>query len=254
MQKLATFFANIERLMSEIKAFSPSVSEKLGHYVYLLIDPETDQIFYVGKGNGNRIFAHLHHAISSPQESDKLDKIRSIQSKGLQVKHVIHRHGLTEKEAFEVEASLIDFTGLEGLTNIVRGHYSDYRGPMSIKEAVIQYDAPKIEIVEPVILLIVNSLFRRDMNDDELYEITRGNWVVSKRRNKAKFAFSVYNRVVRQVYEIQQWFPVTARSQDAKTQDRWRFDGIVAQDLQHYIGGSVEKYIGAQNPIKYVNC
>jgi len=240
--------------MIEIKEFSPFVSEKLGYYVYLLIDPETEIIFYVGKGFGNRIFAHLNNAISSPQESDKLDKIRLIQSKGLQVKHVIHRHGLTEKEAFEVEASLIDFIGLEGLINVVGGHHSDYRGRMSIKDVVTQYDAPEIEIVEPAILFTVNSLFRHDMNEDELYEITRGNWVLGERRNKAKFAFSIYRGNVRQVYQIQKWFPITARNHDAKTQDRWRFDGIIAQILQHYVGGSVQKYVGSQNPIKYINC
>jgi hypothetical protein len=92
------------------------------------------------------------------------------------------------------------------------------------------------------------------MNDEELYEITRGNWVVGERRNKAKFGFCVCNGIVRQVYEIQKWFPIKARSQGAKTQDRWRFTGVIAQDLQHYVGGNVEKYIGAQNPIKYVNC
>jgi hypothetical protein len=239
--------------MSQINEFPRSVIEKSGYYVYLLSDPKTNEIFYVGKGTGNRVFAHINSAISSPLESDKLDKIRLIQSRGLQVEHTIIRHGLTEKEALEVEASLIDFIGLEGLTNIVGGHHSGYRGRMSVEEVIIQYDAPQIEIVEPVILLIINP-FRRDMNDDELYEITRGNWRVGERRNRAKYAFSVYNGVVRQVYEIQNWFPVKARSQDAKTQDRWRFDGIVAQDLQHYVGGSVEKYIGAQNPVRYVNC
>lgn len=240
--------------MNKINEFSQSVIEKLGYYVYMLIDPETEKIFYVGKGTENRIFAHLNHSISSPFESDKLDKIRSIQSKGLQVKHIILRHGLTEKEAFEVEGSLIDFIGLEGLTNIVSGHHSNNRGRMSVNEVIIQYDAPKLEIIEPALLITVNRLFRRDMNDDEVYEITRGNWVVGERKNKAKFAFTVYNGIVRQVYEIHRWFPVKARREDAKTQERWRFDGIVAQDLQHYVGGSVESYIGAQNPIKYVNC
>jgi hypothetical protein len=242
--------------MSEIKEFSPAVIEKLGYYVYLLIDPETDSIFYVGKGIGNRIFAHLANALSVPTESDKRDTIRSIQAKGLQVRHIIHRHGLTEKEAFEVEASLIDFIGLGALTNIVQGHHSDNRGRMSIPEIVAQYDAPGIEIAEPSILIIVNRLFERGISDDKLYEITRGNWVVGEKRNKAKFAFAVYNGIVRQVYQIQRWFPATARSQEQKKQERWRFDGLVAQDLQHYVGGSVEKYItpGAQNPIKYVNC
>lgn len=240
--------------MNEIKQFSPYLCETLGYYVYLLIDPETNQIFYVGKGIGNRIFTHLNQAISSPQENDKLDKIRSIKSKGLEVKHVIHRHGLTEKEAFEVEATLIDFIGLEGLSNIVSGHHSVYRGSMTIQEIIIQYDAPQIEIVESAMLITVNRLYRRNMNEEELYEITRGNWVVSNRRNKAKFAFSVYRGNVRQVYETQKWFPVIARSEQAKRQSRWRFEGTVAQHLQHYVGGSVEKYVGAQNPIRYINC
>jgi uncharacterized protein len=151
---------------------------------------------------------------------------------------------------------LIDFIGFEALTNIVHGHHSDYRGRMSISEIISQYDAPKIEITEPAILITVNQLFERGIDAERLYEITRGNWVVGEKRNNARFAFAVYNGLVRQVYEIQRWFPATARRPEQKTRERWRFDGIVAQDLQHYVGGSVEKYItrGAQNPIKYVNC
>lgn len=32
----------------------PGVGEQLGHYVYLYVDPRTDEPFYVGKGVGNR--------------------------------------------------------------------------------------------------------------------------------------------------------------------------------------------------------
>jgi len=240
--------------MNQIMEFPKSVSEKMGYYVYLLIDPRTEQIFYVGKGTGNRIFAHINDAISSPEESDKLGTIRSIQSKGMQVKYSIIRHGLTEKEAFEIEAALIDFISIEKLSNIKGGHHSLDRGLMTVTDIIAHYNAPDIQITEPVILITVNRLYRRNMTDDELYEITRGNWVVGVRRNKAKYGFSVFNGVVRQVYEIQDWHPVKARTLDTKTQDRWQFTGIVAQDLQHYVGGCVEKYIGAQNPIRYVNC
>ena len=242
--------------MSEIEAFSPSVIEKLGYYVYLLSDPDTNRIFYVGKGFGNRIFAHINQAISSPQESDKLEKIRSIHSNGGQVNYFILRHGLTEKEAFEVEASLIDFIGIYDLTNIVQGHHSYSRGKMNIIDIIAQYDAPKIDIIEPAIIIIVNKLFKRAMSEEELYEITRGNWPLGIRRNNAKFAFCVYNGLVRQVYEIHRWFPVQARTEYQKRKARWRFDGIIAQDLQHYVGGNVDMYItkGAQFPVKYVNC
>lgn len=242
--------------MKQINKFPKSVIEKIGYYVYVLIDPKTDQVFYVGKGKGNRIFSHINGAISSPLESDKLNKIRSIQSKGLQIKHKIVRHGLTEKESLEVEASLIDFIGIQQLTNLVHGHHSDNRGLMNITEVIAQYNAPKIAIKVPAILIVVNKLFKHGMSDEELYEITCGNWVLGERRNKAKFAFAVYNGVIRQVYEIQKWKPVFARRKEQKTQQRWKFEGFIAKDLQHYVGSSAEKYItfGAQNPIKYVNC
>ena len=114
--------------------------------------------------------------------------------------------------------------------------------------------APEIEIVEPAILVTVDRLFRPDMSTDELYEITRGDWLIGERRNEAKYALCVYNGIVQQVYEIQGWLPVQAQGQDAETYIRWRFEGLVAQDLQHYIGANVEKYVGTQNPVRYVNC
>ncbi len=240
--------------MTSIQKFPKSVIEKLGYYVYLLIDPRTDKVFYVGKGTGNRIFAHVNDALSSPLETDKLDTIRSIHSEGKQVIHKIVRHGLTEHEAFEVEASLIDFINTQELTNIMSGHHSGERGLMNISEIIAQYDAPHIIITEPVILVTVNRLFERNMNEDEIFEITRGDWVVGERRNKAKYVFCVAYSIVRQVYEVQEWSKSKARSPESKTQDRWRFTGVVAKDLQHYVGGCVEKYIGAQNPVRYVNC
>ncbi len=83
-----------------INEFPKSVIERLGCYVYLLIDPETDEIFYVGKGTGNRIFQHINSAINSPQESDKLNKIRVIQAKRLQV--TLKYKNLTEHMLFLV--------------------------------------------------------------------------------------------------------------------------------------------------------
>ena len=105
--------------MSKINEFPQSVIEKLGYYVYLLIDPGTGKVFYVGKGTGNQIFSRIKGAIETPLESDKLNKIREIHSNGLQVEHSIIRHGLTEKEAFEVEAALIDFMDIRDSTRYI---------------------------------------------------------------------------------------------------------------------------------------
>lgn len=256
--------------MTHIQEFPLSVIEKLEYYVYLLIDPEINQIFYIGKGIGNRIFAHVNGAITDETPNDKLDKIREIRAKGLEVKHIVHRHGLTEKESFEVEAALIDFIGLSGLTNQVQGYNSDDRGQMAVAEVIAKYEAPIIEISEPVILITVNRYYRRGMSAEMLYEITRGSWVIGTRRNEAKYAFAVYKGIVREVYKIENWSPAPigdteikrqwaaehSINSDAKRTKRWQFEGSIADSLRHYVGGNVENYskIGAQNPIRYVNC
>jgi len=234
--------------------FSPSIIEKIGYYVYLLIDPQTYEIFYVGKGRGNRVFAHLNEALTDVTENTKLDRIRAIHDSGQEVRHVIHRHGLTEKEAFEVEAALIDLIGLPILTNIVSGHHSYGFGPMTAEEIIAEYNAPSAGIREPSILVIINRLYRRAMTADQLYEATRGNWVLGPRRNRAKYVFAVSNAIVRQVFEIERWYAVEAKEHVITS--RWRFDGHIAEEMQHYVGSSVAQYLtkGAQNPIKYVNC
>jgi len=235
--------------------FPTSIFEHLGYYVYTLSDP-AGTIFYVGKGTGNRVFAHANEALQNPKESDKLNRIRDIHAEGKVVRYEIIRHGLSEKEAFEVEAALIDFVGLDDLSNAIAGHNMDLRGRMSVAEIIARYQAEPIEISEPVILAIVNKLFERNISLEDLYEITRGNWVVGERRKKARYAFCVYKGIVREVYEIDRWFQVPARFPDTKRQSRWRFDGKVSRELQHYVGGNVDSYLTlrAQNPIRYVNC
>lgn len=243
--------------MPTITEFTPAVIEKLEYYVYLLSDPRSKRVFYVGKGTGNRIFAHLRAALVRPDQTDKLETIRAIQREGLEPEHLILRHGLTEKEAFEVEAAVIDYIGLGELTNAVHGHHVDERGRMTIPEVIARYEAPEVTIHEQVILITVNRLYRRGMTEEELYAITRGNWVLRESRlPQIKYAFCVYDGIVRQAYRVLSWHPAQARRAEQKHQDRWRFDGEIAVEMQHYVGGSVAKYItvGAQNPIRYVNC
>ena len=237
-----------------VTAFSSAVVEKLGYYVYLLRDPETKEIFYVGKGMDNRIFAHINAAITDSPDTAKLERIRAIHARGQEVLHTIHRHGLTEKEAFEVEAALIDLLGLTELTNLISG-YDVLRGAKSIAEINEMYDAPLITITEAAILVMINRLYYRSMPADELYAITQGDWVIGARRERAAYVFAISNGIVRQVYGIERWHSAQPVG-EFNPRIRWRFDGYVAKEMQHYVGGSVARYltIGAQNPIRYVNC
>ena len=107
--------------------FTPEICEKLSYYVYRLIDPRNGETFYVGKGKGNRVFEHINNAVNTAENSnddnEKLKRIREITGAGLEVIHIIHRYGLDEETAFEVEAAIIDC--YPGLTNIKSGYCSE---------------------------------------------------------------------------------------------------------------------------------
>jgi hypothetical protein len=121
------------------ESFPSEVIEKLKTYVYRLIDPRNGETFYVGKGQDNRVFAHARADIEGDDLDDKLKRIREIRLAGFEVAHVIHRHGLDDKTAFEVEAALID--AYPGLTNIVGGSGSGDFGVMHAKEIIAEYCA-----------------------------------------------------------------------------------------------------------------
>ncbi len=97
------------------------------------------------------------------------------------------------------------------------------------------------------------------MTKQELYETTRGIWVVGEtRRNKVEFALALFQGIVLEVYRIKQWYPAgtlkykTRDTSHFKNSGRWEFSGSIATDIRdEYIGFSVGK--AGQNPIRYVN-
>lgn len=229
---------------------SQSTIEKLKYYVYLLIDPRTEQPFYVGKGCGNRINHHLFDALEThTNEKEKVQTIRNIQTKGLDVELVILRHGLTEKEALEVESAMIDFLGKENLTNLVLGHHATDRGLMKLEDIKIKYEAEDAIFSDPVILININELYRPNMSATELYEATRKHWRVSiLRASNIKIACSVYRGIIREVFIVHQWLPSPQKG-------RSYFEGKVASPeiRERYLYKSVAKHWkkGSQSPIKY---
>ena len=229
--------------------FSQSVIEQMGYYVYFLRDPQNNEVFYVGKGNGNRVFEHVTCALTEPTESEKFDRIRAIEKSGNAVQHFILRHGLTEPVAFEIEAAVIDFVGITNLSNLQGGHYSTDFGIKTSDEVIAMYSAPSFETDEPVLLININKLFNREMTADEIYDATRKSWVVGNRRNKAKFAVATYRGLTREVYKIDDWYQIGKR---------WAFNGRLADEVTRanlrYKSVSAISKRGAANPIRYFNC
>lgn len=231
---------------------SQSTIEKLGYYVYALIDPRDSCIFYIGKGKGNRINHHLLGALEEKTvETDKIKCIREIQHLGLEVCLEIIRHELTEKEAFEVECALIDLIGLKNLTNIQGGHYANERGRMKLDDIKIKYEAEKIKgFDEPMMLININRRFRPGMTVEDYYNATKDHWMVSRAKASSyPYVASVFVGIIREVFTVNKWIP----SDGSK---RSHFEGVPAPEYirQKYINKSVSEFWkqGSQNPIKYV--
>ena len=86
----------------DITEFPSGVIEHLGWYVYRLIDPRDGSTFYVGKGKGNRVFAHMRGEVAATDNdellSNKLKQIREIRLAGLEVIHVMKRLRMKSKQ------------------------------------------------------------------------------------------------------------------------------------------------------------
>ena len=102
-------------------ALPPEVAERIGpFYVYALVDPRDNAVFYVGKGTGQRLLSHGREALlkaDSGPRSDKVARIREIRRSGGEPRIDIVRHGIDEAEAFLIEAALIDC--VDDLSNAV---------------------------------------------------------------------------------------------------------------------------------------
>lgn len=85
---------------------------------------------------------------------NKLKRIREIRLTGFEVAHVIHRHGMDDETAPEVEAAPIDAYPV--LTNIVGGAGTSDFGAMHAREIIRRYSAAPAVFRHKALLIRVN--------------------------------------------------------------------------------------------------
>jgi hypothetical protein len=229
--------------------FLPAVTERLGCYVYLLVDPRDGRILHVGTGTGDRCFRDPEYA-SGQRGRAILDTIREIRAAGQRVRVDILRHGLDPETAATVEAAVIEALGSNDLPD-QGGNEASGVGRMSVGEINTRYGATPVKIrpEHSVVLISIPPAFRRS-TDRQLYEMTRGWWKGGARRERARWAFSVSDGVVRAVYRITGWEP-------ARAGNRWGFRGHRDPEMERqYAHRDVSEYVGnsAYYTLTYVNC
>jgi uncharacterized protein len=237
---------------------TPDIANALGFYVYAYIDPRNESVFYIGKGVGTRATDHLY----DNTESKKVARIKNIRDAGLQPRIDIMAHQLRDDlESSRVEAALIEFMGVNQLTNLVKGRFSTDYPRRPLDDFVMEHAPQQVDVTDPALLIRINRQFKYGMSVEALYETTRGIWVVGERRKRARFAMAVYAGIIREVYVIESWHNAGTTAYSTRDQaelakqksKRWEFLGYVASEAQRsrYVGRSVANLfrVGQRSPV-----
>ena len=241
--------------------FDEKTKEHLKYYVYLLIDPTSNEPFYVGKGKNNRVFDHINQEIEGEYESLKYQEIQRIGPQN--VKHIIVRHGLSESAAFAIEASMIDtFRFIPSFNKFARGNIqggfnSIEKGLMSANELISLYNAKTLESIEDYCLIInINGTYKKGGGADAIYQATKETWKMADWRPKLyKYVISEYRGLIREVFKVQNWYTKNRPDKYGNLYEGWGFDGLVAEEVirNKYLTKSIKelKPRGYGSPLVY---
>jgi len=97
-----------------------------GYYVYALVDPRADTVFYIGKGIKRRFAHHLaewRRGIVS--NAAKFHRIGEIVASGMTPQAYCLASDLDEQSAYALERAFIQAIGRERLTNDCMGQQTD---------------------------------------------------------------------------------------------------------------------------------
>lgn len=241
------------------RSLPQSAIEAIGYYVYALVDPRDNQIFYIGKGCGNRILNHERESIVAISGriklTKKIEQILRIRRSGHMLGYYILRHNLTEKEAYLVESAMIGLLTYAPLklnaklTNLVQGHHHWTNGIKTFDEICELYDCGKIEPIEGQNLLLVKLNNTYKQGKMTLYDSVRGNWKLNKKRaSMIDYVLGVYNGIVRVVIKVTK-HDIIKEGPDA---GRSIFEGDVVEDSP-YLKKNVSDYpFGVAGEKRYI--
>lgn len=278
----------IEQFSHSTRAMLAEIKGK-EYYVYLLVDPRTNQPFYIGKGKGNRVFAHKQAALTRLKEMDalaeeetkqtlKIQTINEILAADLTVSSYIVSYGLTQAQAFASENALINYIklvqGIE-LTNIVNGHGTR---AMLVEELEEQFeyqplDLKEIATDELILAVKVKDAFQLSKDESKEYSIyagsrddmnlksrTLGNWVIGKDKiDKIRYILAINtgaDNAVVAAYEVSKEYSGSEKQSNGLT--RYAFQALSSREetlkkLAVYKRSLPQLTFGSGSSVCYIN-
>ena len=190
--------------------FSETSIADLKNYVYILVDPRDERIFYVGKGTGNRVFDHEQETGSSPKNIT----ISEIQSLGLTVKKYIVHSGLNESEAFAAETALnnilrylnISLSNLQTAINLTHECcLTEEYERLHSKESLTKDGFSELNSYR-IAFLNFNRISRKNTWNELEYEDTMKQYFRFYTRTKLPdIVFIVRKGVIYSCYKVKEW-------------------------------------------------
>ena len=262
--------------------FSPATVEAIGSYVYALADLE-GRIFYVGKGQGNRVFDHVEDVrrlltadpmrlLETPEDENvdneglslKRQRIAALLRTGSEPSMYIVREGLTHEQALLIEAALISVLDWQlggALTNQVSGHGTTHFGLKTVQDLEATKgepfriaDLPDLAESKEVVAININRRWAEVVaQKSTLLDVSKGSWKLSKQRaSRCRYAIIHANGIVRGVFQVKEW-------QGPDSEGRCTFVPVYdaplpganfSQKNASSLFGTAGS--GSQNPIRYV--
>lgn len=213
----------------EQRSFGSLQKEKLGHYIYALIDPRDRKMFYVGKGVGDRVFSHFKESEDCHKlkkiASSKVIRILDIWNNNEDVEWTIICHSVDKSRIFEIESAVYNAVSVSqngSLLNSIDTPHSSLLNKDDVKALAAKPINPEHAYKMVFVFPIQNALEKGDSE----YEATRRAWYVKKEYQKLPaFAVGVSQGISIGSFQIQSWSDYCKKHE---------FEGIREKSLENY--------------------
>jgi serine/threonine protein kinase len=243
-------------LTEEPAALPPTTSHQLRQIVAKSLEKAPERRYRSAREMRDAIQGFMHGQLSS--------RISTYDSQSPTVKDFSQVQSSEQRRSAGLSTPIKVSTNDEETRIQERGRVFDLRRAGVKSEDTVTID-------EPVIAININKQFPYVRSDEDLYNFTRSMWRVDiEHANRAKYAFAVYQGIIREVFEIDRWIPVspaTKKYWEEREEAQGReYPPEVHQGRSEFIGKLApehirKKYVGkrmpvkhSQNPIRYINC